>query len=170
MSIHSNPLRGLVLIAISAALLATSGCGLFRSKTGYDLPPEARPLEVPPDLDTPVGDGSMSLPGAPPSAAPNTASGQSAQATSGFSVSQAPAAVFQRVGEALDQINGVTIGERAALLNLYSVQYQGQTVLVRISPAGEGARVSVSGQDGRELGSGPGLELLDQLRQALGGA
>lgn len=170
MSTLSNLRRGLLLIAISTALLATSGCGLFRSKTGYDLPPEARPLEVPPDLDTPVGDGSMNLPAAAPRRSPAASQGASSNAASSFSLGDAPATAFQRVGEVLDQTDGVTINERAALLTLYSVQYQGQTVLLRISPAGEGARVSAAGQDGRELSSGPGLELLEKLRQALGGA
>ena len=153
--------RGLVVAVVAVAVLATSGCSWLRGKTGYELSPESRPLEIPPDLDTPSRDGALSIPGA---AAPQRAVAQS----QAFTIQDTPTGVFGRVGIALGRIDGVTINESSQLLTVYTVVYEGETFLIRIAPQGEGARVSAVTGEGREITSGAGAKLLGLLRQRLG--
>lgn len=150
-----------MLALMAVALLSASGCGWFRPKTGYELSPDARPLEVPPDLDPPSSEGAMLLP--QPSAA-----AAAARVSQAFVLADTPASVFERVGTALARIEGVTVNERAALLKLYSVRYEGQILLIRIAAAGEGARISASDSEGREISAAPAAKLLGLLRQRLG--
>lgn len=152
--------RGLVFAAVAVALLATSGCGWFRSKTGYELSPESRPLEIPPDLDAPTSESALRIPG--------VAASQRGIESQAFNLDDTPASAYERIGIALGRIDGVTISERSQLLTVYTVAYEGETFLIRLAPQGEGARVSAVSTDGRELGSGAGVKLLGLLRQRLG--
>ncbi len=153
--------RHLLLVAgITGALLATSGCALFRSNTGYQLSPESRPLEVPPELSTPSSEDALRIPAAS-AATPAAASGA-------FTLADTPVSVYGRVGIALGRIDGVTIKERSQLLTVFTVDYEGESFLVRIAPQGEGVRISAASSEGRELTSGAAAKLLGILRQRLG--
>ena len=158
-SLTSNG-RGLIVAVVAVAVLATSGCSWFRGKTGYELSPESRPLEIPPDLDAPPHDGALSI--------PVVAASQRGIESQAFSLDDTPAGAFDRVGIALGRIEGVSISERSQLLTVYTVAYEGETFLIRIAPQGEGARVSAVAGEGREITSGAGAKLLGLLRQRLG--
>ena len=158
-SLTSNG-RGLIVAVVAVAVLATSGCSWFRGKTGYELSPESRPLEIPPDLDAPPHDGALSIPA--------VAASQRGIESQAFSLDDTPAGAFDRVGIALGRIEGVSISERSQLLTVYTVSYEGDTFLIRIAPQGEGARISAVTAEGRELSSGAGVKLLGLLRQRLG--
>ena len=145
---------------VAVAVLATSGCSWFRGKTGYELSPESRPLEIPPDLDAPPHDGALSIPA--------VAASQRGIESQAFNLDDTPAGAFDRVGIALGRIEGVSISERSQLLTVYTVAYEGETFLIRIAPQGEGARVSAVAGEGREITSGAGAKLLGLLRQRLG--
>ena len=162
MSSPSKNARLLILTLASTALLATSGCSLFRGKTGYELSPESRPLEIPPDLDAPATGEGLQVPAATSMSVAKAAPAQA------FTLSDTPASTFGRVGIALERIEGVSISERSQLLGVYTVAYEGETFLVRISPEGQGARIAAASTDGRELNSGAGAKLLGLLRQRLG--
>jgi uncharacterized lipoprotein len=55
----------IALVALTALIVLTaSGCSWFRSHSAYEKARQERPLEVPPDLDAPVADTSMAIPGA----------------------------------------------------------------------------------------------------------
>lgn len=158
-SLTSNG-RGLVFAAVAVALLATSGCSWLRGKTGYELSPESRPLEIPPDLDAPSRDGALSIPA--------VAASQRGIETRAFTLEDTPAGAFGRVGIALGRIDGVSISERSQLLTVYTVAFEGETFLIRIAPQGDGARVSAVTAEGREITSGAGAKLLGLLRQRVG--
>ncbi len=165
MSRLSQFARSMILAAAATALLASAGCSMFRGKTGYELSPESRPLEIPPDLDAPATGEGLQVPAVSSSAARGPASAPPAQA---FTLGDTPASVFGRVGIALDRIEGVSISERSQLLGVYTVSYEGETFLIRVSPEGQGARVAAATTEGREINSGAGAKLLGLLRQRLG--
>ncbi|MCX7556996.1 hypothetical protein OS187_09215 [Xanthomonadaceae bacterium JHOS43] len=158
-SLNSNG-RGLIFAAVAVALLATSGCSWFRAKTGYELSPESRPLEIPPDLNAPSNDGALRIPG--------VAASQRGVETQAFTLQDTPASAFERIGIALGRIEGVSISESSQLLTVYTVSYEGETFLIRIAPQGDGARISAVTAEGREIGSGAGSKLVGLLRQRLG--
>lgn len=151
--------RGALVLILGAAVLATSGCSLFRSKTGYELSPESRPLEVPPELSAPSSDGALAI--------PQVGTAQRVASSGAFTLEDSPMGAYGRVGIALDRIDGVNVKERSQLLTVYTVEYDGQTVLVRIAAHGDGARVSVANTEGVEISSGPGAALLVLLQQRL---
>ncbi len=129
-----------------AILLATglSGCHWFKKKNElYTQSAEARPLEVPPDLDRPAADKAMLLPATGGSV---TASGTDARpgaaAPVGFNAAGERDAVFAKVGEVLAATSGVQIASKAEILGTYDVDYMGAKFLVRVTKAGEGAYVS----------------------------
>lgn len=164
-SSYSRPLA-LVLLAVSVA--GVSGCKWFskgKAKGDYALAPEARPLEVPPDLNLPTTSGAMQLPNvgaAASSAAP------AANAT-GFAVAGGRDEVFAKVGDALAGIEGATIASRAQLLGTYDVSYEGASFLVRVVATESGAYVSAVDPRGLPAtGAAPTL-LLAALKAKLGG-
>ena len=157
--------------AVAALVVAgvASGCSWFRKDDGvYALPQEQRPLEVPPDLDRPRTDPAMQLPVTASSmgAAAPVASGT---APSGFTVPGNRDELFNKVGEALGAIEGLTIASRAQLLGAYDVNYREQNFLVRVTAVEAG--VYVSAVDPRGLpaaGEGPAA-VIAALKTALGG-
>src|SRR3546814_12870476 len=63
MSTRDTGIRCALIGIIAVTLLATSGCGWFRSKKEpYKNAAESRPLEIPPDLDQPKTDPAMRIP------------------------------------------------------------------------------------------------------------
>ena len=157
--------------AVAALVVAgvASGCSWFRKDDGvYALPQEQRPLEVPPDLDRPRADPAMQLPVTASSmgAATPVASGT---APSGFTVPGNRDELFNKVGDALGAIEGLTIASRAQLLGAYDVNYREQNFLVRVTAVEAG--VYVSAVDPRGLpaaGEGPAA-VIAALKTALGG-
>lgn len=170
--------RPLLVATLAVAVVGTSGCSWLRSKFGgnrdYLESQQNRPLEVPPDLDTPVARGGVVIPDLPAGAAAaggSTAVPGEASAIAGidaFTVADTVDSTWRRLGLALAKVEGVTVDERAQLLNSYSVTYRGTTMLLRAETAGEGTRVVALGADGRPLTSGPATELLALLKARLG--
>lgn len=168
---HPTPfLRHAGLSVLVVSLLAASGCSWFRKNSAYSQPAETRPLEVPPDLDRPetaaaVGTPSSvtrsSLPGRP-------ATGAITAAATGFTVQGEPDAVFDRVGDALAGIAGVTVASKAQLLGTYDVNYEGSNFLVRVTRTDAGSYVSAVDPRGAAAGGEAPAKLLASLKSALG--
>jgi uncharacterized lipoprotein len=156
-------------IAALVAVGLVSGCSWFRKDDGvYALPQEQRPLEVPPDLDRPRTDSAMQLPVTASSMAP-AAPAPSAAAPSGFTVPGNRDEVFDRVGQALAAIDGLTIASRAQLLGAYDVSHMGQNFLVRVTAVEAGVYVAVVDPRGLPAaGEGPAA-VVAALKGALGG-
>ena len=157
--------------AIAALVVAgvASGCSWFRKDDGvYSLPQDQRPLEVPPDLDRPRADSAVQLPVTASSMATGTpvASGT---APSGFTVPGNREDIFNKVGDALGAIEGLTIASRAQLLGAYDVNYREQNFLVRVTAVEAGEYVSVVDPRGLPAaGEGPAA-VIAALKSALGG-
>ena len=182
MSLSTPTARALLATTLAAALLATSGCSVFhrpdgsirflphRHNSDYSKSRENRPLEVPPDLDTPATDPSMQIPstrGAGVPAAASTIAPDSGNPS--FTVADTAEASWARLGRALERIDGVSITQRAQLLGSYEVQYKGATILLRASPEGaQSTRVDAVGADGRPIRSAQAIELLGVLHSRIG--
>ena len=153
---------GVVLAGLVVA--GTTGCFGRGAKADFRLPPDQRPLEIPPALvaDAPAasGAGPVMAP-ARPQAAPVQANG--------FTVAGERDAVYARVGTALEAIDGVQIASRAQLLGSYDVAYQGSNFLVRVVAVDAGAYVSAVDPRGLPATDAAATALMAQLQQALGG-
>lgn len=161
-------LRASFVVALAFAIIATSGCSWFRRNNPYNKSAEARPLEVPPDLDRPgtqgaIVDGSTSV-------SRSTMTAPAAAAASvGFATSGERDAVFARVGELLAGTQGLTITSKAELLGVYDVNYEGSNFLVRVSKTDQGSYVSAVDPRGQAAaGEGP-AKLIAALKAGLGG-
>ncbi|QSX77330.1 hypothetical protein [Agrilutibacter solisilvae] len=157
---------GIVLIVV--AVSAVSGCSWFHKPNKlYAGDAQSRPLEVPPDLDLPRTDAAVQVPGAAV-----TASGSPTTAPTpalGFQVTGSRDEAFNRVGDALAQVEGLTIASRAQLLGAYDVSYMGSNFLVRVSAVEGGAYVSAVDPRGTAVtGEGP-TKLIGALKTALSG-
>ena len=162
---------GLAVVVVS--LVAASGCSWFRKNSPYNQPADARPLEVPPDLDRPDTAAAV---GTPSSVTRSSLSGTPVQgatpapaAGAGFTLAGEPDAVFNRVGEALAAIPGVTVASKAQLLGTYDVNYEGSNFLVRVAKTDAGSYVSAVDPRGVAAGGEAPAKLLATLRTALGG-
>jgi uncharacterized lipoprotein len=169
--------RPLLIGALAVALLTQGGCAWTRAKLGMDADyqdsRQNQPLEVPPGLDLPSTAGAVTVPdvsgriaspgeGVPAAGAPAMAGVDS------FPMADTVDSAWRRLGIALAKIEGVTIGERAQLLNSYEVSYQGTTMLVRAEANGDQTRVVALGANGQPLSSGPATQLLALLKARLG--
>jgi len=123
-------------ISLIAAASLLGGCSWFRHNDSYYAKAkQTAPLEVPPDLDTPVSSDAMAIP-------QPGASGAAATATSSGSVGSAPPAVtiagggslrvadnvdhaWQRVGLALERSQAGTISARDDKAHTYTVVVAG---------------------------------------------
>jgi len=62
---HSSPLlRNAVLAVLVVTVMAASGCRWFRKGNPYNQSAETRPLEIPPDLDSPNTSAALGAPAA----------------------------------------------------------------------------------------------------------
>jgi uncharacterized lipoprotein len=163
-------LLSLALLA-TVTVAATSGCSWFRkgARGDYALPPESRPLEVPPDLNLPDTAGAMKVPTLASSTTQSAAAGQAAAAKSGFVVAGDKDAVFGKVGEALAQIPGLTIASRAQMLGSYDVSYEGSNFLVRVTSSEGGSYVSAVDPRGLPATAEAPVALIAALKAKLGG-
>ncbi|MGY6517853.1 MAG: hypothetical protein ACXIUZ_03985 [Lysobacteraceae bacterium] len=165
----STVFRRLTVAALAVSLVATSGCGLFRSKSAYEQSRETRPLEVPPDLNRPAIDPAMQLPTVAEQASRPAGASAPGGGVSRFDIDDSAESAWRRVGLALERIEGVTITNRAQLLSSFEVSYGGESFLVQVRPAGDrNATVTAVTASGQSIGSGPAAELLGLLRQRLG--
>ncbi len=183
MSIHHFPVRVALASALAAAVLAGSGCHWFHrgGNADYQKSVENRPLEIPPDLDRPAVDATMQIPSGnagvarrgvasvPPAASSIAPGGPvAAGGDASFLVTDTAAGTWTRLGDALGHLDGVTITQRAQLLDSYEVQFKGATFLLRASSEGSGSRISAIGADGQALHSTEANELLALLHDRLG--
>ena len=159
-------LRPLAIAVLAVAVLGASGCKWFRKgNPDYALSAEARPLEVPPDLNLPNTAGAMKL---PPAAGQVSEQPGAVTSATGFNVAGARDEVFAKLGEALGGIDGVTIASRAQLLGTYDVSYEGNNFLVRAVAVEAGTYVSAIDPRGLPAtGSAP--KLIAALKAKLGG-
>lgn len=158
--------RTAAAVTVATAVLLGTGCGMFRGENVYAKPADARPLEVPPELDV-----TATAATAPASVSRSQLGGGAAPAptqTLGFSIGGERDAVFARVGQALDATAGLTIQSRAELLSAYDVSYQGSNFLVRVVQQTETTSY-ISAVDPRGVApEGPAAaQLIAQLQQAL---
>ena len=134
--------------ASAAVLLASTvvallgGCSWFGkgAKGDYALSAEARPLEVPPDLNLPDTSGAMALP--PTASAARAAAAAPAASSTAFTVAGTREQVFGQVGAVLESLDGLTIASRSQLLGTYDVTYQGANFMVRVAAVEGGAYVA----------------------------
>ncbi|HET6603216.1 MAG TPA: hypothetical protein VFG21_03230 [Xanthomonadaceae bacterium] len=155
---------------VAGLSLAMSGCNWFRPNTGYQTSPESRPLEVPPDLDAPPRDDTMRIPEVAGGSGSSARASAPAGAVADFRLDEPAAGAWRRLGIALERIDGVSVQERAELLGVYTVSYQGSEFLVRVQAEREGSRVTAVDAQGRAATSGAATSLLGVLKQRLGGS
>lgn len=167
MSLSSRAPRAIATLVLAATVVATlGGCSWFRKgpKGDYALEQQARPLEVPPDLNLPDTTGAMPLPQAgtqaPIAAAP-------AASPSGFTVAGSRDVVFGQVGEALEAVDGVEIASRAQLLGTYDVAYEGSNFLVRVTAVESGVYVAAVDPRGLPAAGPAPVKLIAALQAAL---
>ncbi len=114
--------------------------------------------------------GAPAAPAAPATgqAAPAPVAAASA-AGSGFTVPGTREDVFNKVGEALATVPGVTIASKAQLLGAYDVSYEGSNFLVRVTEVEAGAYVSAVDPRGVAASGEAPARLMAALKAALGG-
>jgi len=125
--------RSTLFATVAATLLG--GCSLFHHHDNYySKAQESKPLEVPPDLDTPVTSNELTVPAAgaaAPSASANTASAQSSVppqiSPSGDSlhIPDSVGHAWTRVGLALERAQVGTISERNESAHTYTLDVEG---------------------------------------------
>ncbi|AOD15169.1 hypothetical protein VB151_01255 [Xanthomonas fragariae] len=165
-----SPVRVLSLALLATATVAaTSGCSWFHkgARGDYALAPEARPLEVPPDLNLPDTSGAMKVPTLASTTQQNT-SAPSASANSGFTVPGERDEVFTKVGAALADIAGLTIASKAQMLGSYDVTYEGSSFLVRVVKTDAGSYVSAVDPRGMPATAAAPLAVITALKGKLG--
>ena len=168
MRVASSFVRPLALAVLAVAVVGVSGCKWFRKGSpAYAMSEETRPLEVPPDLNLPNMAGAMKLP--PSVSASQVAAPAVAASTTSFHVAGSRDDVFNKLGVALGEVEGLTIASRAQLLGTYDVTYEGSNFLVRVGAVETGTYVSAV--DPRGIAStGPApAKLIAALKAKLGG-
>lgn len=173
--------RPLLIATLAVAVLGSSGCSWIRAKWGneaeYQASRQNQPLEVPPGLDVPATTGGVVIPDARPGVAgasvgegvPSATGGQAVVGgIESFLLADSVSSSWRRIGIALGKIEGVSIGDRAQVLNSYEVSYKGVTVLVRAQEADGQTRVVALGPDGQPVRTGVATELLAILKSRLG--
>jgi uncharacterized lipoprotein len=165
-SVSSPSLRRILSALLIAAVASSAGCSWFRGKSGYENSPESRPLEVPPDLDMPASDPAMQVPAVAGVSSPG-ATTPTAAAGGAFTIADTVEGAWRRVGVALERIDGVSITDRAEVLSVYNVSYDGQAFLVKVAADGDASRISALDAEGKALTTGSAARLLALLRERL---
>ena len=174
--IHSNFRHALsraamaaTVVALSVAVLGTSGCGWFRKKDYYTMDTEQRPLSFPPAFDAAEADRGQATTASGSVSRSSLPSGNPSARALGFSVAGDRAGTFSRVGEALAATPGLTIASRAQLLGAFDVDYEGQKFLIRITEAEGRSTVSAVDPRGLPADNDSAAKLIGAMKTALGG-
>jgi uncharacterized lipoprotein len=132
-----------LLAVLAAFAVLSSGCGFLHEKSDYyNKTPENRPLEVPPDLDTPVTGSELVVPAAGTGASAVRTSASSSAAGTAPPTSTAPmttsdlsggdlkvadtaAHTWQRVGLALERAQIGEISARDESAHTYTLDFNG---------------------------------------------
>ena len=146
-----SPVRASLFLLLTATMLG--GCSWFHHRDDYySKAAETRPLEVPPDLDTPVSSnelvvpaagagGNSSVPATAPPAGVTVTTAPAASSTvasgSGLRVADSVGHTWQRVGLALERAQVGTISARDEAAHSYSVDVAGLAVAAAPAPAEE---------------------------------
>lgn len=141
--------RTTLFAAASATLLA--GCGMFHHKDNYySKAQETKPLEVPPDLDTPPASNELTVPAAGASSTTISTSSNAATtstaATSATPPQMSPSGdslhvadsvghAWTRVGLALERAQVGTISERNETAHSYTLDVEGLKASAPAAPA-----------------------------------
>jgi uncharacterized lipoprotein len=126
-------------LAATCAAVLLGGCSWFHHKdtTYYSKAQETKPLEVPPDLDTPVTSNELTVPtpGAPGSSATAAATSSASSASSApplmspggdsLHVADSVGHAWTRVGLALERAQVGTISERNESAHSYTLDVEG---------------------------------------------
>lgn len=142
-------------------VVTASGCFGKGTRGDFALPADQRPLEIPPALVVAEADASSST-------VPVSASAPR-PAANGFTIAGERDAVYQRVGQVLERIDGLQIASRAQLLGSYDVAYQGSNFLVRIVSVEAGAYVSAVDPRGLPATGDAPTAVMAQLKAGLEG-
>lgn len=171
---HSSSLvrpLALVLLVVSVA-----GCSWFKkgAKGDYALAPEARPLEVPPDLDRPSADAAMNLPSGGSSVSASQVQPRGSvtpvaprESASAFIVPGTRDDVFNKLGTALAGVQGATVKNKSQLLGTYDVSYSGHDFLIRTATVTDGVHVSAIDPRGSIDASAEATKVIADLKAAL---
>lgn len=166
-----RPISRAVAGVLMLSLLAAGGCSWFRKGGGvYAQSPENRPLEVPPELDRSRAVAANEAPGGTSVTASQNrpaASAPAAESAVGFNLPGTRDAAFERVGQALAAVPGLTVASRAQLLGAFDVSYEGSSFLVRVSAVEAGAYVSAVDPRGLPAPGEAPRKLMSQLQAAL---
>lgn len=162
MRIH--PLLLITSLAASV-LLSTTACSVFRADTGYNKAVEQRPLEVPPELDQPVVNQGMAVPGE----RSNNVTGMSSLGSSNFMMDEGVSSAWDRIGNALNSMEGITIKNQSRMLSMFSVQQAGSTVLIRVTSKGaDSTLVEAINSEAKPVDTPQTRALIGKLKQQLG--
>lgn len=187
MTVSKLSLRPLLFGALAVALVSQAGCAWTRGKLGMDVAyqesGQGKPLEVPAGLDTPPLGTAVVVPDAtsdaplvtsdvPPSNLGGAAAADALPASGvtgigEFTLADDADGAWRRIGEALPGIAGVTVGDKARLLNSYEVTYRRVAFLLRAEAVADGTRVVALGANGQPVTTGAPAELLALLRDQL---
>lgn len=126
---RTNSLRWALALSVAGFMLG--GCSLFHHRASYyDHARETKPLEVPPDLDSPVSSEELAVPpaggaatsdaGAVGSAPPSASLGSGA-----LRLADSADHAWERVGLALERAQVGTISARDASAHTYTVEVAG---------------------------------------------
>ena len=127
--------RSTLAVAIAATLLG--GCGLFHHKDNYySKAQETKPLEVPPDLDTPVTSNELTVPAPGATSSSAAAAGATSAAAGSAPPQMSPSGdslrvadsvghAWTRVGLALERAQVGTISERNETAHSYTLDVEG---------------------------------------------
>ena len=168
MRLPRSSMRYVAIAAVAVAVVGTSGCRWFQKDNAlYAQSPEARPLEVPPDLDRPRTDGAMALPGAASSVTRSATGPAQADSNVSFAAAGQRDALFAQVGQALAATEGVTVNSQSQALGTYDVSYAGGQFLLRVASSQTGAVVSAVDARGVAATGDAPARLIAALQAAL---
>jgi len=165
----SRVVTAAIVVALSVAVLGTSGCKWFRKKDYYAAEESQRPLEFPPTFNAAEADRAVATTASGSVSRSSLPSNPSARALS-FTVAGDRTTVFGRVGDALSGISGVSIASRAQLLGAFDVDYEGQKFLIRITEADGRSTVAAVDPRGLPADHQSASNLIAALKTALGGS
>ena len=155
--------RAVQAVVLAGVVVMASGCFGKGAKGDFALPEDQRRLEIPAAMveaaAAPAG-GSATAPAVVAAPAANVAA-------NGFTVPGERDALYARVGQVLEGIDGLQIASRAQLLGSYDVAYQGENFLVRLVAVEAGVYVSAVDPRGLPANGEGAKALVARLQAAL---